>query len=260
MPATKTAKKKSRPAAKKKAAPAGASMTCAQVMKELKALGTEQTRKLQRRHGGKEPFFGVKVGDMKPIQKRIKRDYQLALDLYATGNLDAQYLAGLIADDPKMTKTDLNKWARTANCPSIGTWAVAPVAAGSGHGFDLGMKWIDAKAEAMQLAGWATLTSCLSITPDGEVDIPALKKLLVRVAQEIHDAPDDVRYNMNSFVIAAGSFSAPLKEAALKAAKKIGTVEVDMGETSCKIPDATEYIQKVAKMGRTGKKKKSAKC
>lgn len=35
---------------------------------------------------------------MKPIQKKIKVDYQLAKDLYATGNADAQYLAGLIAE------------------------------------------------------------------------------------------------------------------------------------------------------------------
>ena len=56
------------------------------------------------KHGAREPFFGVKVEHLKKIQKRIKKDYQLALDLYDTGISDAMYLAGLIADDEKMTK------------------------------------------------------------------------------------------------------------------------------------------------------------
>ena len=68
-----------------------------------------------RNHGVQEPFFGVKIGDMKKIQKRIKKDYQLALDLYDTGNYDAMYLAGLIADDARMTKKDLNQWVKMAN-------------------------------------------------------------------------------------------------------------------------------------------------
>ena len=51
-----------------------------------------------------------------------------------------------------------------------------------------------------------------------------------------------------------------LKAKALKAAKKIGKVDVDMGNTSCKVPDATEYIRKVEKMGRIGKKRKTARC
>ena len=70
-------------------------------------------------HGVKEPIFGVKIEDMKKIQKRIKKDYQLALDLYDTGIYDAMYLAGLIADDAKMTKKDLQHWVDKATYPSI---------------------------------------------------------------------------------------------------------------------------------------------
>ena len=67
------------------------------------------------KHGIQEPLFGVKIGDMKKIQKRIKKDYQLVLDLYDTGIYDAMYLAGLIADDVKMTKKDLQHWVKKAN-------------------------------------------------------------------------------------------------------------------------------------------------
>jgi 3-methyladenine DNA glycosylase AlkD len=69
---------------------------------------------LSNNHGIKEPFFGVPVSELKKFQKRIKKDYQLALDLYDTGNYDAMYLAGLIADDARMTRKDLQRWAEKA--------------------------------------------------------------------------------------------------------------------------------------------------
>ena len=78
--------------------------TVAEVMSELKKMGTEQTRKTFARHGAPlDKMFGVKVGDMKLILKKIKGNQSLAMDLYATGNSDAQYLAGLVADGAKMS-------------------------------------------------------------------------------------------------------------------------------------------------------------
>ena len=94
-------------------------MTAAEITEQLKQLGTDAYKNTLRNHGVKEPFFGVKVGDLKKIQKRVKKDYQLALDLYDTGIYDAMYLAGLIADDLKMTKKDLKLWATKANCSML---------------------------------------------------------------------------------------------------------------------------------------------
>jgi len=47
-------------------------MTLHEVMRELEAMGNEQTKKIFLRHGAKEPFFGVKVGDLKKIVKKSK--------------------------------------------------------------------------------------------------------------------------------------------------------------------------------------------
>src|SRR5260370_6466485 len=89
-------------------------MTAKDIVAELKKLGTEQTKKMWLTHGAQEPCLGVKVEGMKKIQKRVKMDSQLALDLYDTGIADAMYLAGLIADDAQMTKKDLQRWLETA--------------------------------------------------------------------------------------------------------------------------------------------------
>src|SRR5215204_2639890 len=90
-------------------------MTAKQIIAELKPLGQESYKRLLlKNYGVKEPCFGVKISDLKKIEKQIKKDYQLALDLYETGNYDAMYLAGLIADDARMTKADLRRWVEKA--------------------------------------------------------------------------------------------------------------------------------------------------
>ncbi|MFT6245286.1 MAG: 3-methyladenine DNA glycosylase AlkD [Salibacteraceae bacterium] len=44
---------------------------------------------------------------MKPLFKKLKRNHQLALELYDTGNSDAQYLASLIAALSEFSKKEL---------------------------------------------------------------------------------------------------------------------------------------------------------
>jgi 3-methyladenine DNA glycosylase AlkD len=235
-------------------------MTAADILAEIKPLGLESYKKILLNHGAKEPIYGVKVEELKKIQKRIKKDYQLALDLFDTGVSDAMYLAGLIADDAAMTKKDLQHWAEKAHFPLMSECTVAWVAAESKHGREMALKWIDSKKESIASSGWSTLSSLVGITPDEKLDIGELKQLLERVSKTIHQQPNRVRYVMNGFVIAVGCYIKALKDAATKTAKQIGKVSVDMNGTACKVPDAVEYIQKVAKRGAIGKKRQTAKC
>lgn len=240
--------------------PLGANMTAKQILAELKALGSEGYVRIIRKHGVAGPAFGVKIEDLKKIQKREKKNYQLALDLYDTGVYDAMYLAGLIADDAKMSKKDLNHWLDKANGGPLCNYSVAWVAAESNHGRELSLEWIDSKKPDVAAAGWATLACLASIKEDADLDIPELKTLLQRVQKAIHDQPDRVRYAMNQFVISLGTYVRPLSEPAILAAEKIGTVAVDVGDTACKVPFAPDYIRKAVKHNPTAKKRKTAKC
>ena len=235
-------------------------MTTADIMHELQELGSEQTKKTFVRHGASEPLYGVRVGDLKKLQKRIGKNYDLALELYNTGNSDAMYLAGLIADEDKMTKKDLKNWAEKASWYMISEYTVAWVAAESKFGYALALAWIDSPKENIASSGWATLASLVCITPDTALDIEALGALLDRVAETIHHAPNRVRYTMNSFVIAAGSSVPALTGTAKAVAENIGLVQVDMGGTACNVPSAGEYILKVEEKGTLGKKRKDARC
>jgi len=229
-------------------------------MTELESYGEENIKKILLKHGVKEPFFGVKVEKLKIIQKRIKMDYKLSNELYFTNNADAMYLAGLIADDQKMTKEDLQAWAKAAVSHNINGYTVPWVAAGSQHGFEMAMEWIDSNEEHIAVIGWATLGGLVAIKPDDQLDIPAYKSLLNRVEKNIHTAKNRERYFMNGFVIAVGSYVKELTELASTVATKIGEVTVDMNGTACKVPDANLYIKKVADKNGIGKKKKTVKC
>ena len=235
-------------------------MNANEIIKELESLGSESTKNTWIQHGAREPVFGVKVGDLKTIQKRIKVDHQLALDLYATGIVDAMYLAGMIVDDHHMTKTTLRKWARQAYWSMIAEYTVPGVAANSPHGWSLGLEWIDHKKEGIQTCGWCTLSGVLAVTPDEELDLPKVEELLQRIELSIHDQLNRVRYTMNGFVIAAGGYLTSLTQDALRVASAIGKVEVNMGGTACKVPDAASYIEKIKQRGSIGKKRKTAKC
>ena len=235
-------------------------MTVQEIMAELKAMGSETTRNTLINHGGPANQFGVRVGDLKKIQKKVKKNYELSLELYDTGISDAQYLAGLIADEKRMTKKDLQHWADTAVWHMQSEYTVPWIAAESNYGWELALKWIDSKKESIQSSGWATLASLAAIKNDDELDLKEWKNLLKRVEKDIHSSANKVRYVMNSFVIATGCYITALSGEAQKTARAIGKVSVNMGNTACKVLFAPDYIQKVIDKGYLGKKKKMARC
>ena len=236
-------------------------MTAKQILKELKLLGSDTTKRTLIRHGAKEPVFGVKVADLKKFQKKIKKDYQLALDLYDSGNFDAMYLAGLIADETQMTKKDLKKWVKGACGSWLHCFVVPWVASESDHGWDLALEWIEAKSDTTASAGWSTLSSLCAIKADEDLDLKAFKKLLKRVEKELNkEKRNEVRLAMNQFVIAVGSGIKSLTAEAIKDGEKIGPIEADRGDTACETPFSPDYIRKVESKGRVGKKRKTARC
>lgn len=211
-------------------------------------------------HGAKEPVFGVKIEDLKKIYKTERGNNSLAKQLFGTGNYDAMYLAGLIADGAKMTTEEIRGWADTAYGSGIGEYIVPWVSSENKEGYALARRWIDSEVDNIAATGWATFSNILSVWPDEKLDKQDLKLLLARVRRDIHHSPNRVRYTMNGFVIAVGCYVPDLKEESLSIARQIGQVVVDMNGTACKVPAAADYIVKVEIMGRTGQKRKTAKC
>ena len=148
-------------------------MTAHAILEEIKPLGRESYKKILLTHHAKEPCFGVTIAELKKVQKRVKKDYRLALDLYDTGVYDAMYLAGLIADDARMTRKDLEQWVKKSDNGGLSGYTVPSVAAGSPHGWKLALEWIDSEQEHVAVAGWGTLSALVSIKDDADLDLAA---------------------------------------------------------------------------------------
>jgi len=231
-----------------------------EVMSYLESKGSEQTRKIFSKHGAPGNFYGVKVADLKVIQKKVKTDHALAEELYATGNSDAQYLAGLIADPKLFSEQDFERWALATGWYMVSEYAVAWNLAESNLCMAICDKWINGKDIKLQECAWAALSAHLGITPNENLDSVYLVGLTKKIEKEIHQSANRVRYCMNGFVIALGAAFPELTEDCKRIGDRIGKVDVFMGETSCKVPVIRTYLDNMEEKGRIGKKKKTAKC
>jgi Predicted DNA alkylation repair enzyme len=235
-------------------------MTFEEVMQALEGMGSEQTKRTYLRHGAKEPFFGVKIGDMKRLVKEVKKDQELVYKLYDSGNNDAMYLAGLTVNPKTITKEMLQYWAKQAYWYSPAEYTVANVTAESPFARELAMEWIQSPEELITVAGWSAYANYVTIAPDEELDLTEIRRLLEQVRKTVHEERNRVRYVMNTFVICVGTYVLPLTEEAKAVAEAIGAVKVDVGNTACKVPLAAEYIAKIEARGTIGTKKKTCIC
>jgi hypothetical protein len=205
--------------------------------------------------------FGVSIADLKVIAKTIKGQQALACELYETGNLDAMYLAGMVADGSQMTADQLTAWAEGAEgLQMISEYTVPWVAVENAQGRELAKRWMASKREHVASSGWTTYSGLVATKADADLDLAEIQGLLNRVVQGIGGAQNRVRHTMNGFVIAVGSCVRPLLKQAKSAAKQVGDVSVDVGDTACKVPLAMAYIQKIESAGRAGKKRKTIRC
>jgi 3-methyladenine DNA glycosylase AlkD len=216
-------------------------MNKTEVMKELRARGTAQNRKIYANHGFTGNVLGVSYADLDRLAKQIKTDQKLAEQLWATGVHDARVLATKIADPASMTATKLDAWAKSTTSRGD-SGALSDLAARAPTAARRVAKWTKSKNEWVSTTGWHTLASL--VRDDESIGDDALVGYLERIENEIDAAPNMTRYAMNNALISIGIRNAGLRKLATAAAKRIGTVEVDHGNTSCKTPDAVSYIAK----------------
>ncbi|MFD9625404.1 DNA alkylation repair protein [Peribacillus muralis] len=230
------------------------------VMQELEALSKERTKKIYISNGAHEPLFGVATGAMKPIAKKIKINQRLAEELYATGNYDAMYFAGIIADPKAMNEPDFDRWIDGAYFYMLADYVVAVTLSESDLAQDVADKWISSGDELRMSAGWSCYCWLLGNRKDNEFSERKISNMLDRVKDSIHDAPERTKSAMNNFLNTVGISYLPLHEKAVATAKEIGTVEVKRDKKKSSLLNALESIEKESKRGRLGFKRKYVRC
>nr|WP_285864284.1 DNA alkylation repair protein [Lederbergia lenta] len=230
------------------------------VMQELEALGKERTKKMYISNGAHEPLFGVATGAMKPIAKKIKINPALADELYATGNYDAMYFAGIIADPKAMTESDFDRWMESAYFYMLSDYVVAVTLAEADIAQEVADKWIGSGEELRMSAGWSCYCWLLGNRQDFEFSESKIANMLEMVKNTIHDSPERTKASMNNFLYTVGISYLPLHEKAVETAKEIGTVEIKRDKKKNSFLNAYDSIQKELDRGKLGFKRKYVRC
>lgn len=230
------------------------------VMQELEALGKERTKKIYLSNGAHEPLFGVATGAMKPIAKKIKKNQPLAEQLYSTGNYDAMYFAGVIADPDAMTEADFDRWIDGAYFYMLSDYVVAVTLAETAIAQQVADKWIASNDELRMSAGWSCYCWLLGSRPDKEFSEEKLAEMLKLAENTIHEAPERTKYAMNNFIYTVAVSYLPLHHQAVETAKAVGPVEVKREGAKSKQLLASENIRKAVDKNQLGFKRKYVRC
>jgi len=235
-------------------------MNLEMVMLELGALGKERMKKMYISNGAQEPLFGAGTGAMKPIVKKIKINQPLAEELYATGNYDAMYFAGIIADPKAMNESDFDRWMDGAYFYMLSDYVVAVTLSESDIAQEVADKWIASGEELRMSAGYSCYCWLLGNRKDVEFSETKISDMLNIVKNTIHDAPERSKSAMNNFLYTVGASYLPLHEKAVETAKAIGIVEVKRDNKKSSLLNASESIQKVVDKEKLGFKRKYVRC
>ncbi|MDB4950951.1 MAG: uncharacterized protein JWM27_3600 [Gemmatimonadetes bacterium] len=216
-------------------------MSAQAVLDELQGLGSAQTLATYRRHGVLGDAYGVSYAALGKLKKRIRTDHALALALWDSGNHDARILAMMVADPAKVSEAELGAWAAGV-LGHVQAQAVANFAGRTAHAQRCVDAWKDSPEESTSATGWTTLA--VLANEDATLPDAFFIPRLEQIEREIHGSANRVRQAMNNALMAIGIRGAGLAEQAIAAARRIGKVHVDHGDTACKTPDAEPYILK----------------
>jgi 3-methyladenine DNA glycosylase AlkD len=199
----------------KTAAPA---RTVASLLAKLESLGNAARRAHNAKAGAPKNQFGVPLGDIRKVAKSIGTDHALALELWATGNVDAQLLATLAVQPKALSAAALDKLMRSTSCAQVADWMNAYVVAQHPERDALRESWMKSKERWTARAGWHLTASRVNKGADG-LDTVAL---LDRIEKELAKAQPEVQWTMNNTLIAIGVHQAAQRQRVIAIGERLG--------------------------------------
>jgi 3-methyladenine DNA glycosylase AlkD len=232
-PKTKAARFKAAPARAK-----GATLTVEEVLRQLESLGDEGIRAHNAKNGAGDNQFGVKRGDIRKLADKIKTNHELALSLWKTGNLDAQFLATLLVEPKKLSADELDRMVRSVTFAWLADWLHSYVVKEHGDKETLRKKWMVSDDRWAARAGWALTAGRVVKSPEG-LDLPAL---VDRIEREMGGAAPEVQWTMNMCLAEIGIHFPKLRKRAIAIGEKLGIYRDYPVSKGCTSPFAPIWI------------------
>jgi len=221
-------------------------MTVKEILAEFKSLGDDARRKHNAKAGAPDNQFGVKLGDVRAIAKKIKTDHDLALRLWDTGNVEAQLLATLVIKPGALSADEFDQMTRSTTCAQVAEWLNAYVVAKHPEKESLREKWMKAKEKDRWAAraGWHLTASRVN---KGDADGLDLAALLDRIETEMPKAKPEVQWTMNNTLAAIGIEHARHRKRAVAIGEKIGLYKDWPVSKGCTPPYVPVWVEEMVK-------------
>jgi 3-methyladenine DNA glycosylase AlkD len=218
-------------------------MTVKEAMKKLEAMGDEKVRAHNKKFGGGDNQFGVRMGDIRKLAAQLKTDHELALALWETGNTDARFLALLLLKPEDLSRTELDRLVRSGTFAHVADWLNSYVVKNHPDKEALRVKWMTAKDPWAARAGWSLTAERVAKSPDG-LDV---KALLDRLEAEMGTADPAAQWTMNMCLATIGIHFEKLRKRALAIGEKLGVYRDYPVSKGCTSPFAPIWINEMVK-------------
>jgi 3-methyladenine DNA glycosylase AlkD len=190
------------------------------IIAELRVHGSEENRAGMARFGiNVEKAFGVSMAAQRPLQRRYRRDHELALALWKSGYHEARILAALIDDPDKVTPRQMDNWAADFNSWDLCDQACMKLFARTPFAAEKIAKWAKDDREFVRRAAFATIAGYgvhARQAPDSAF-LPFLKI----IEEHATDERNFVRKAVNWALRTIGKRSMALHKPALSLARKL---------------------------------------
>ncbi len=218
-------------------------MTLDEALAQLESLGNEMVRKQNKGRGAGENQFGVLMGDIRKLAAKIKTDHVLALQLWDTGNIDAQFLAVLILKPAQLSSADVDRMTRSVTFAGVADWFTSYVIKKHPDKEALRVEWMQSDDPWAARAGWTLTAERISQSPDG-IDLPGL---LDRIESEMPDASTQEQWTMNSALAGVGIHHPEHRARALAIGERLGIYRDYPVSKGCTSPFAPIWIAEIVR-------------
>lgn len=218
-------------------------MTAKEILKQLQALGDDARRKHNAKAGAGDNQFGVKMGDIRKIAKKLKTHHALALELWKTGNIEARMVAILVMQPETLSADELDTMVRSLTFAYVADWLHSYVIKVHPDKETLREKWMADDDTWAARAGWALTAGRVVKKPKG-IDI---KALLDRIESDMGSAAPEVQWTMNTCLAEIGIHHAKHRKRAIAIGEALGVFRDYPVSKGCTSPFAPIWIGEMVK-------------
>jgi 3-methyladenine DNA glycosylase AlkD len=193
----------------------------AEILRWLERRGTRRVRDdMVNRYGIVTPkAFGVPVGTMQQLARRLGRDHDLALELWETGWYEARMLTSFVDEPERVTAAQMDRWVRDFDNWGICDTLCFHLFDRTPHAWRKVEQWSRRRDEFQKRAAFALLAS-LGLHDKSTGDEPFLRSLAL-VERAASDERNFVKKGVSWALRAVGRRNGTLNAASVELARRL---------------------------------------